>query len=124
MSRRNLLAQNSLQMGGGLITFYVHLYVPNPRPNYPPLYDKVVDFICERGMTFRELIDSEYNKSLTTIQKGDESMDDGYLCFSTLIINNIEKIICESTNNLKLSDILLTANLDDVIIENTTYETA
>lgn len=109
---------------GGVITFYVHLYVPNIRPNYPPLFDIIVDFICERGMTFRELIDSEYNKSLTMIQKGDKKKDDGYLCFSIITPNNIEKIICESTNGLTLMDTLLVANLDDVIIENTTYETA
>ena len=124
MSRRNILNAHYSISSGGVITFYVHLYVSHMRPNQPPLFDIIVDFICERGMTFRELIDSEYNKSLTMIQKGDATMDDGYLCFSTLIINNIEKITCESTNNLKLSDTLLVANLDDVIIENTTYETA
>lgn len=94
------------------------------RPNYPPLFDIIVDFICERGMTFREFIDSEYNVSLTMIQEGDKKNDDGYLCFSTIILNNIEKIICESTNGFSLMDTSLVANLDDVIIENTTYETA
>jgi hypothetical protein len=94
------------------------------RPNTPPAFDIVVDFICEKGMTFREFINSEYNASLTMIQKGDKKMDDGYLYFSTLIFNNIEKIMCKSTNGLTLMDTSLVANLDDVIIENTTYETA
>ena len=94
------------------------------RPDSPPVYDIIVDFICERGMTFRELIDSEYNMSLTAIQERYNKKDDSYLCFLTITHNNIEKIICESTNGLYLMDTSLVANLDDVIMENTTYETA
>ena len=93
------------------------------RPNYPPQFDIIVDFICEKGMTFRELIDSEYNKSLTPIQRGDATTDNVYLCFRINIHNNIEKIACKTTGGLTLSDASLVANLDDVIIENTTYET-
>lgn len=95
------------------------------RPNSPPLFDIIVDFICERGMTFRDLINSEYNISLTKIQHGTSSEDDSYLYFSIIAFNNIEKIQCKSTNKgMSLSDTSLVANLDDVIIENTTYKTA
>ena len=95
------------------------------RPNQPPLLDIIVDFICEKGMTFRELIDSEYNVSLTKIQHGTSSEDDSYLCFSIFAFNSIEKIQCKSTGKgVAISDAFLVANLDDVIIENATYETA
>ncbi len=89
------------------------------RPNQPPLFDIIVDFICEKGMTFRELIDSEYNMSLTPVNDYND-----LLYFNIVTLPNRQLIGCKITDNTLLSDISLTANLDDVIIENTTYETA
>lgn len=91
------------------------------RPNYPPIFDVIVDFICEKGMTFRELIDSEYNESLTSIDGNSNR-----LCFDIVTLPNKPEIIaCKTTaESGGLLDTSLVANLDDVIIENTTYETA
>ena len=93
------------------------------RPDYPPAFDIVVDFICEKGMTFRDLIDSEYNISLTPISSS--TYEDLRLYFDIIRhpINNNEIIYCRTTGSTTLSDTSLVAKLDDIIIENTTYET-
>ena len=62
MSRRNLIAQNSLQMGGEIILIK---FTVKPNPNAPPAPGTpalpTIEYIAEEGMTFEDFVNSEYN---------------------------------------------------------------